>query len=154
VYCVFEHVVHEVGVGLDELVEHLQTFELLSFLVVEEVEVDFVGVELHVFEGGHQVVFMFNNFFVALLQLLLLLLKRADLLVYLLFHHLVQILLLNLELLHDAAERLLETVNFFIELLAHFQLEFGVEFFAGRRLTFKHFDFGDHFLHHPFHVNN
>ena len=47
---VFEHEVNEVGVGLHELIELLQVFQLSSLLFVEDIEVVFTGVKLHVFD--------------------------------------------------------------------------------------------------------
>jgi hypothetical protein len=118
---VFEHEVDEVGVGLDELVELLQILQLASLLLVENVEVVFGGVELHVFDLRHQVCLLLANFLIALLQLFLLFLERSDFLVNLFLHHLVEVLLLNLELLHNPSKGLFEPINFVVELLAHFE---------------------------------
>lgn len=121
---VLEHEVDEIGVGLDKLVQLLQVLELASLLLVEDVEVVFGGVQLHVFDIGQQVGLLLGDLLVPLFQLLLFLLQGTDLLVDLLLHHLVKVLLLDLQLLHDAAERLLQAVDFVIELLANFQFKF------------------------------
>ena len=153
-YGVLEHEVYEVGVGLHKLVQLLQVLQLTSLLLVEDVKVVLRRVQLHVFKLVRQISLLLRDFFVAFLQLLLFLLKGADLLVNLLLHHLVEILLLNLELFHDAAEGLLKTVNLVIELLAHFELQLGVELLACGRLILIHFDLGDHFLHHSLHIKD
>ena len=151
---VFKHEVDEVWVGLDELIELLQVFELTTLLLVKNVEIVLRGVQLHVFELVGQIGLLLRDLLVALLQLLFLFLERADLLVDLLLHHLVKILLLNLQLFHDAAEGLLQPVNLIIELLAHFQLQLRVELLACWRLVLVHLHLGYHFLHHSFHVQN
>ena len=151
---VFEHKVDEVGIGLDELVELLEILELTTLLLVKNIEIVLRGVQFHVFELIGQIGLLLRDLLVALLQLLFLLLQRADLLVDLLLHHLVKILLLNLQLFHDAAERFLETVNLVIELLAHFQLQLRVELLARRRLVLVHLHLCYHFLHHSLHVQN
>ena len=93
---ILEHEVDEVGRRLDELVQLLQVLQLSPFLLVENVEIILGGVQLHVFDLGGQVGLLLGDLLVALLELLFLVLERADLLVNLLLHHLVQILLLDL----------------------------------------------------------
>jgi hypothetical protein len=78
--------------------------------------------------------------------------QRTNFFVNLLFHHLVKILLLNIELLHDAAEGLLKAVNLFIELFAHFHLQFIVEILRGRCLLLKSFNLTQKFLDHMLHA--
>ena len=93
---ILEHEVDEVGRRLDELVQLLQVLQLSPLLLVENVEIILGGVQLHVFDLGGQVGLLLGDLLVALLELLFLVLERADLLVDLLLHHLVQILLLDL----------------------------------------------------------
>ena len=93
---ILEHEVDEVGRRLDELVQLLQVLQLSPLLLVENVEIILRGVQLHVFDLGGQVGLLLGDLLVALLELLFLVLERADLLVDLLLHHLVQILLLDL----------------------------------------------------------
>lgn len=120
---VFEHKVDEVWVGLDELVELLEVLELAALLLVEDVEVVLARVQLHVLYVRRQIGLLLRDLLVPLFQLLLFFLQRSDLLVDLLLHHLIEVLLLDLELLHDASERLLESVDLIVELLSHFELE-------------------------------
>ena len=93
---VLEHEVDEVGRRLDELIQLLQVLQLSPLLLVENVEIILGGVQLHIFDLGGQVGLLLGDLLVALLELLFLVLERADLLVNLLLHHLVQILLLDL----------------------------------------------------------
>ena len=93
---VLEHEVDEVGRRLDELIQLLQVLQLSPLLLVENVEIILGGVQLHVLDLGGQVGLLLGDLLVALLELLFLVLERADLLVNLLLHHLVQILLLDL----------------------------------------------------------
>ena len=93
---VLEHEVDEVGRRLDELIQLLQVLKLSPLLLVENVEIILGGVQLHIFDLGGQVGLLLGDLLVALLELLFLVLERADLLVNLLLHHLVQILLLDL----------------------------------------------------------
>ena len=65
-------------------------------LFVEQVEVHLKTKKLLILELLVQVGFLLSNFSISLLQLFLLLLQGSDLFVNLLFHHLVQILLLNI----------------------------------------------------------
>lgn len=151
---VFEHEVDEVGIGLDKLIQLLEVLELASLLLVEDVEVVFASIQLHVLDIGGQISLLLRNLLVPLFKLLFLFLKGADLLVNLFFHHLVQVLLLDFKLLHDTAEGLLQTVDLIIELLANFQFQLGIEFLTGRGLTLVHFNLSDHLLHHSFHVQH
>ena len=93
---VLEHEVDEVGRRLNELIQLLQVLQLSPLLLVENVEIILGGVQLHVLDLGGQVGLLLGDLLVALLELLFLVLERADLLVNLLLHHLVQILLLDL----------------------------------------------------------
>ena len=93
---VLEHEVDEVGRRFDELIQLLQVLQLSPLLLVENVEIILGGVQLHVLDLGGQVGLLLGDLLVAFLELLFLVLERADLLVDLLLHHLVQILLLDL----------------------------------------------------------
>jgi len=103
---VLEHVVDEVRIGFDEVIEHLQLLDFLAFVVVEKIEVNLIAVELHVLHRVDQILFLFLNLFVPLFDLFLFLLQLSDLFVDLLFHHLVKVLLLNIKLLHNSSKRL------------------------------------------------
>lgn len=119
---VFEHIINEVGVRLDELVEGLERPQLFAFLLIKYIKVDVVGEERHVFEVVHQLYLLFGDILVSLLQLLLFFLQGSYFFVNLLFHHLVEVLLLNFQLLHYSAEGFLKTVDLFVELLADLEL--------------------------------
>jgi len=106
VYSVLEHVVNEVGIGFDEVIQHLQLLNLLAFVVVEQIEVDLIAVQLHVLHRVDQILFLFKDLLIPLFELFLFLLKLSDLFIDLLLHHLVQVLLLDIELLHNSAEGL------------------------------------------------
>lgn len=45
--CIFEHVVNEVGTGFDEVVERLQNLQILSLLLMEDVEPILILVKFH-----------------------------------------------------------------------------------------------------------
>jgi hypothetical protein len=62
--------------------------------------------------------------------------------------------LLNIQLLHDAAEGLLQTVNFFVELLSDLQLKLRVELLGSGGVLLEYFNFLYHFLDHLLHINN
>jgi hypothetical protein len=66
--------------------------------------------------------------------------QGSNLFVDLFLHHLVEVLLLDVELLHDAAEGLFEAVDLFIELFAHCHFKFIVKVLRGRRLLLQGFD--------------
>ena len=72
---VLEHEVDEIRGWLDKLVQLLQVLELSTFFLVEDIKVVLRSIELHVFELGRQVNFLFSDLLIALLQLLLLFLK-------------------------------------------------------------------------------
>ena len=128
---VLEHVVDEVGIWFDEVVQHLQLFDLLPFVVIEQIEVDLITVQFHVLHRVNQVLLLFTYLFISLPQLFLLLLQLPNLFIDLFFHHLIQILLLDVKLLHYSAEGLLQPVNFFVELFSHFELQLRVQLLSG-----------------------
>ena len=45
---VFEHEVTKVLIGLDEVIQHLKILEVSAFIVIEDIEVVFIGVQLHI----------------------------------------------------------------------------------------------------------
>ena len=120
---VFEHEIDEVGCRLDKLIQLLQVLQISPFLLVEYVEIVLRGVEIHILDLCSQVSLLLGNLLIPLLQLLLLILQRSDLLIDLLLHHLVQILLLDLKLLHDTSERFLKSINLIIELLPDLEFQ-------------------------------
>ena len=117
---VLEHEVNEVGRWLHKLVQLLQILQLAALLFVKNVEVVFRGIQLHILELCGQIGLLLGDLLIALFELLLLFLQRPDLLINLLFHHLVQVLLLDLELLHDSPEGLLKPIDLVIKLLSNF----------------------------------
>ena len=119
---VFEHVVYKIRTWSNEVIEGLQDLQILSLLFVENIEPVLILVKLHFIYSLFKLVPLFFNHLFSFLYLFLLVLELFDLLVDLFLHHLEQILMLNLELVHYPSERLLEFVNFFIKLLSHFHL--------------------------------
>ena len=99
---ILEHEVHKIWRRLHEFVQLLQVLQLSPFLFVEDVKVVLRCIQLHVFDLRGQICLLLSDFLVALLQLLFLVLQRANFFIYLLLHHLIQVLLLDLKLLHDA----------------------------------------------------
>ena len=104
---ILKHEVDEVRRWLHEFIQLLQILQFSALLLIKYIEVVFRGVQFHVFDLSGQISLLFGDLLVALFQLFLLVLERTDLLINLLLHHLVQILLLDLQLLHNASERLL-----------------------------------------------
>ena len=153
-YCVFEHEVDEVGCRLDKFVQLLKVLQLAPLALVKDVKVVLRGVEFHVLDLGCQICLLLSNLLISLLQLLLFLLERANLLIDLLLHHLIEVLLLYFELFHNSSERLLEAVDFVIELFADLQLQFRVQFFAGRRLILVYLNLVYHLLDHALHIKH
>ena len=92
---IFEHVVHEVRVWLDEVIQGTQDFQILSFLLVEQIESYLILVQLHFVDGGLEFISLVINHLFSLLDLFLLLLELLDLLVDLLLHHLEEVLMLD-----------------------------------------------------------
>jgi len=123
-YCILEHVVHKIRIWLDKLIQHLQLLYLFTLLFVKHVKVDFLAVELHIRISLRKVCFLLGDLFVTLFKLFLFLLYAPDFFVYLLLHHLVQVLLLDVKLLHYTAEGFFKAVYLFIELFTHFKLQF------------------------------
>jgi len=104
----------------------LKIDDVAALLFVEQVEVDFETKKFLVFKLLVQVNLLVCDFSISLLQLFLFFLQRSDFFINLLFHHLVQILLLDVQLLHDPSERFLESVYLFVELFPYFQLQLAV----------------------------
>lgn len=119
---------------------------------MEEVESDLVLVELHLVDGLLELVSLVLDHFLSLLDFFLLLLQLFDLLVYLLFHHLEEILMLYFELVHDSSEGFLKLVNFLVELLADLHLQLIIELLIHRNGLVVLLDLDDHLLNHLFHL--
>jgi len=47
-YSIFEHIVDEVGVRLNELIQVMQVLKVFAFLFVENVKVNIASVNVHV----------------------------------------------------------------------------------------------------------
>ena len=71
---------------------------------MKEVKSNFILIELHLVNGLFELVSLVLNHFFSFLDFFLLLLKLLYLFVYLLFHHLEEILMLYFELVHDPSE--------------------------------------------------
>lgn len=93
---VLEHVVHEIWVGLYEVVQHLEDFQVFLLSLEESTEGHIVSVEVYSGDRGGELLSILNDGLISLLDLLLFLLQTFKLLVDLLFHHCVKVLLLNL----------------------------------------------------------
>ena len=151
---ILKHEVDEIRVWLHKLIQHLKVLQIAPLFLIEDIEIVFIRIELHVLVLLNEVGFSLRDLLITLLQLFLLFLQGSDLFINLFLHHLIKILLLNFQLFHYAAERFLKSVDFIIEFLPHFELKLGVEFFACRSLTFINFDLVDHFLHHTLHIDD
>ena len=116
---ILEHVVHKVRRRLDEVIDSLEHLQVLPLLLVEQVELVLILVELHSIDGLLEVVPLILDHLFSLLDFFLLFLQLFYLLVDLLLHHLEQVLVLDLELVHDTSEGLLELVDLLVELLAN-----------------------------------
>jgi hypothetical protein len=127
---IFEHIVDEVRVGLDEVVKSREDLEVLSLLFVEQVESDLILIELHLVDGLLKLSPLIVNHLFSLFDFFLLFLELLDLLVYLLLHHLEEILVLDLKLVHDSPEALFELIHLFIKLLSNLHLELVVQLFV------------------------
>jgi len=62
---VFEHVVDKVRVRLDKLIKHLELFNLAALFIIEKVEIDFKGVEVHILHRLGQIHLLLRNFLIA-----------------------------------------------------------------------------------------
>ena len=122
--CILEHVVHEIRVRLYKFIQHLQLFYFLTLLIVEQIKVHFKTIQLHILQSIGKVHLLLSDLLITFFKFFLFFLKRPNLFVYLLLHHLVQVLLLNVELLHDPAEGFLKAVYLFIKLFTNFKLQF------------------------------
>ena len=95
---------------------------------MEKVKPDLILVEFHLVNSRLELISLFLNHFLTLLYFLLLLLELLDFFVNLLFHHLKQVLMLDLKLIHNSTEALFQLVDFFIELLSYLHFKLVVEF--------------------------
>lgn len=119
---IFEHVINEVRVWLNEFVQGLQDLQVFSLLLVEQVKSYFILIQFHLVDSWLQLIPLLFNHLFSFFNLLLLFLKLLYLLVNLLFHHLEQVLMLDLQLVHDTSETFLKLVHFFVKLFPHFHL--------------------------------
>ena len=92
---VLEHVVDEVGVGLYEIIEDLQDFQVLLLPLEESAECHVVRVEFNGSDGLEELLPVGDDGLVSFFHLLLLL-EALKFLINLLLHHCVQVLLLDL----------------------------------------------------------
>ena len=127
---VLEHIIHEVRIWLDEVIQGRQNLQVLSLLFMEEVESDFVLVEFHLVDCLLKFVPLVFDHLFSFFDLFLFLLQLFDFFVDLFFHHLEQVLMLDFELVHNSSEALLQLVDLFIELLSHFHFQLVVELFV------------------------
>lgn len=149
---IFEHVVNKIGTGSNEIIESLQDLQVLSLLFVEDVEPVLVLIELHLVHRLLQLVSLLLDHFFSFFDLFLFVLQLLDLFVYLLLHHLEQVLVLDLKLVHDSAERLLQLVHLFVELLPDLHLQLVVKIFIDCNALVMFVDLDDHFFDHLFHL--
>lgn len=98
---VFKHVIDKVGVRLHEISEDTEHLEVLFLLVIKGIERHIVCVDVHFGQGVVQLLPIHNDLVIPFFYFFLFLLKTFQLFIDLVFHHLEQILLLNLELLND-----------------------------------------------------
>ena len=148
---ILEHVVDEVRVWLNEVIQGREDFKILSLLLVEKIEAHLILVELHLVDSLLKFVALVVNHLLPLLDLLFLFLKLFNLLVNLLLHHLEQILVLDLQLVHNSTEALLKLIDLFVELLSNLHLKFVVQFLVhGDRLV-MFLNLYDHLFNHLFH---
>lgn len=80
--------------------------------------------------------------------------ELLDFLIDLFLHHLKQILVLDLQLVHDPSEALLELIDLFVELLSDLHLQLVIEFLVNRDGLVMLLDLNDHLLDHFFHFLN
>ena len=104
---IFEHVIEEVGIRFHIVIQTLQVLYLSALLLIKEIKIDLKRVKFLIFKLISQIPFLFDNLSIPLLQLLLLIMQRADLFVNLFLHHLIEVLLLDVKLLHNASKGLL-----------------------------------------------
>ena len=85
---VLEHVVNEVRVRFDEVVQGLQDLQVLTLLLMVDIKTILILVKFHLVHGLLQFTTLFFHHFLPLLDLLFLFLELLDLAVDLLLHHL------------------------------------------------------------------
>ena len=119
---ILEHVVDEVRRRLYEVIDCLKHLQILPLLLVEEVELVLILIEFHPIDSLLEFIPLILNHFFSLFDFLLFLLQLFYFLINLLFHHLEQILVLNLKLVHDSPKALLQLINLLIELLPNLML--------------------------------
>jgi hypothetical protein len=148
---ILEHVINKIRVGFDEIVQSCKDLQVFSFLLMEQVEPHLILIELHLHNGRLEFVFLFFNHLFSFLDLFLLFLQLLNLLINLFLHHLEQVLMLNLQLVHDSSETLFKFVNFFVELLSDFHFELVVELLRYNNRLILFLNFRNHLLDHSFH---
>ena len=148
---IFEHIIDEVRVGLYEIVKSREDLEVLSLLFVEQVKSDLILVELHLVDGLLQLSPLIVNHLFSLFDFFLLFLELLYFFVYLLLHHLEEILVLDLKLVHDSPEALFELIHLFVELLSYLHLELVVQLFVDGDTLVVLFYLQNHLFDHFFH---
>lgn len=93
---VFEHVIDEIGVGLHKISEDTKHLKIFFLLVIKGIESHIVCVDVHFGQSVVQLLSIHNDLVISFLYFFLFLLKTFQLFIDLVFHHLKQILLLNL----------------------------------------------------------
>ena len=69
---ILEHVVNEIWVGLNELIQSLKNLEILLLLLMEQIESDLILVKFHLVDSGLELISLFFNHSFALFDLFLL----------------------------------------------------------------------------------
>lgn len=152
--CIFEHVVNEVGTGFDEVVERLQNLQILSLLLMEDVEPILILVKFHFADSLFELIPLLLNHLLSFFYFLFLVLQLFYFFVNLFFHHLKQVLMLNLELVHNSSEGLLQFVNLFVKLFPDFHFKFVVQVLVDCDALIVFINLDDHLLDHFLHFFN
>lgn len=124
---VFEHVIHEVWIRFDEVIEYTEYFKISLLFLIVSVECHIVCIVIHACQCRSKVLSVGDNGLIPFLHLLFLLLKAFEFLVNLFLHHSVEILLLNLQLLYNSSEGFFKSLNLFVKLLLHLLLKFAIQ---------------------------
>ena len=85
---ILEHVVHKVWIGLYKFIQSWKDLQILSLLLMEEIESDFILIKLHLVDRLLEVVSLVVNHLFSFLDLLLFLLELLNFFINLLLHHL------------------------------------------------------------------
>jgi hypothetical protein len=85
---IFEHVVNEVRIWLDKIVQSRQNLEIFSFLLVEEIESHLILLKLHFVNSGFELSLLILDHLFSFFDLFLFFLQLLYFFVNLFLHHL------------------------------------------------------------------